>query len=136
MCSSDLCLRFSVCPPELVAYAESWTPSPIVVEHSLYRGVGTNTEQWRPLVATHWPAPLVDTAMCLMQYESGGNPDAKNPESSARGLFQIMASVWAPTFGVSYDDLYDPELNVRLAHRIYETQGWTAWSPYNRGLCR
>jgi hypothetical protein len=40
-----------------------------------------------------------------------------------------MASVWAPTFGVSYDSLYDPELNVALARRIYDIQGWGAWSP-------
>jgi soluble lytic murein transglycosylase-like protein len=108
----------------------------VEIAPSFYQGVGTNWEQWRPLVAEHFPGELTSTAVCLLRHESGGNPKAKNPTSSARGLFQIMASVWAPTFGVSYDSLYDPELNVALARRIYDIQGWGAWSPWNRGLCR
>lgn len=100
------------------------------------RGMGTNVEQWRGLVAAHFPADQIDRALCIMSYESGGNPQAKNPTSSARGLMQILASLWAPHFGVSYDALYDPETNIRLARRIYDSQGWWAWSPYKRGRCR
>ncbi len=74
--------------------------------------------------------------LCLVWYESKGDPNAKNPTSSARGLTQILASSWASYFGVTYDDLYDPETNVRLAKEIYDIQGWDAWSPYKRGLCR
>lgn len=101
----------------------------------IYRGMGTGAETWRPLVSEYWPADTIDRAICVIEWESGGNPDAKNPDSSARGLFQIMASVWAPTFGVSYDDLYDPDLNTRLAYRIYQIQGWGAWQAVNRGKC-
>ena len=98
------------------------------------RSMGTNVEQWRELVAAYFPPDLVSTALCVIRYESGGNPDAKNPRSTARGLFQILASLWAPHFGVSYQDLYNPELNVRLAYKIYLSQGWGAWTVYP--LCR
>lgn len=94
-------------------------------------------ERWRPLVAKwfHWED--VDRALCLMHYESRGNPNAKNPDSTATGLLQVMHSVWAETFGVTdRDEWTDPELNIYAASRIKAIQGWTAWAPYNRGLCR
>lgn len=101
-----------------------------------YRGMGGNVEQWRDLVAAYFPSSEVDRALCIISHESGGNPNAKNPRSSARGLFQILASLWAPHFGVSYDALYDPATNVKLAAQVWAQSGWAAWSPWNRGLCR
>jgi len=96
----------------------------------------TDVEYWRPLVAAYWPADTVDQALCLLALESGGNPNADNPDSTAHGLFQILASLWAPHFGVSPDDLFDPVVNVKLARQIYDLQGWNAWSPYLRGFCQ
>lgn len=102
----------------------------------LYRGMGSDVERWRCLVEQYFDSSQVETMMCLMLHESGGNPNARNPRSTARGLFQILGSLWAPHFGVAQDDLYDPVLNVRLAREIYDRQGYDAWSPYKRGLCR
>lgn len=116
--------------------ATSASPSSSTSSSSSGRGMGSNVEQWRPLVEAHFPADAVDRMMCLMRHESGGNPSAKNPRSSARGLFQILGSLWAPHFGVAQDDLYDAETNVRLARKIWDQQGYRAWSPWNRGLCR
>lgn len=93
-------------------------------------------ERWRPLVESQFPAAEVDTAMCIIRHESNGDSDADNPRSSARGLFQVLGSLWAPHFGISRADLYDPAVNTRIAARIWEKQGWQAWSPYQRGLCR
>ena len=109
-----------------------------IEEPYVYRGMGnqgSDVERWRWLVAEYWPAELVDWALCAISWESGGNPNAKHVRSSVRGLFQIRASVWAEPFGIEYDDLYDPELNVQLAYRIYEIQGKEAWMAYNRGIC-
>lgn len=92
-------------------------------------------ERWRPLVVSEFPAEEVDTAMCIITHESGGNPDADNPRSSARGLFQVLGSLWAPHYRVSRGDLYDPGINTRIARDIWENYGWGAWSPYQRGLC-
>lgn len=93
---------------------------------------GPAVENWRPLVAGHFAPSDVETAMCLMYYESRGNPSAKNPRSSASGLFQLL-STWHTYFGI---DPFVPEQNVYAAARLKSMYGWTQWSPYNRGLCR
>lgn len=93
-------------------------------------------ERWRPLVAAQFPAGEVDTAICIIRHESNGEPDADNPRSSARGLFQVLGSLWAPHYGISRSDLYDPIVNTRIARDIWENYGWWAWSPYKRGACR
>lgn len=96
------------------------------------RGMGSNVEQWRGLVSAYFPGSQVNMALCIIRYESGGNPDAKNPRSSARGLFQVLASLWAPYYGVSYEDLYNPEINTRIAADIWANYGWGAWSALRR----
>lgn len=93
-------------------------------------------ERWRPLVASEFPGDEVDTALCIIRHESRGDPEADNPRSSARGLFQILGSLWAPHYGVSRAELYDPVTNARLARDIWDNYGWWAWSPYKRGACR
>lgn len=118
------------------ARASADAPSAASQPRAPSRAIGSNVEQWRGLVAAHFPSGEVDRALCIMGHESGGNPNAKNPRSSARGLMQILASLWAPHFGVSYEALYDPETNVRIARAVWDQQGWWAWSPYGRGLCR
>lgn len=93
-------------------------------------------ERWRPLITAQFPDEEVDTALCIVQHESAGNPQAANPSSTASGLFQILGSLWGPRFGVSYAQLHQPDINVRIARQIWEQQGWWAWSPYQRGACR
>lgn len=97
-----------------------------------YTGMGSNVEQWRPLVTLYFGADKADTALCLMSYESGGNPNADNPNSSAAGLFQLLAQ-WHDFFGI---DPYNPEQNISAAAQLQAMYGWSQWSPYNRGLCQ
>lgn len=92
--------------------------------------------RWEPLVAEHFPDSQIDTALCIIRHESKGDPSADNPRSSARGLFQILGSLWRPHYNLSYGDLYDPEINTRTARLIWNDYGWWAWSPYKRGECR
>lgn len=67
------------------------------------------------------------TAVCSA--ESGRRVEAKNPSSSASGLFQVRWSVHK-----QFDQrklLSDAEYNVRAAFDIYKSQGkkaWVAWS--------
>lgn len=95
--------------------------------------MGGNVEQWRGLVSQHFAD--VDRALCIMSYESGGNPTARS-SAGARGLLQVMPA-WAYAFGYQPDDLYVPAINISVARKVYDIQGWNAWNPYRlRGRCR
>lgn len=89
-------------------------------------------EQWRSLVAAYFAPDEVETALCIMAHESGGNPNAKNPNSSASGLFQHLKSWW------DYFDFdpFIPEQSIRAAKQLKDLYGWSQWSPYKRGRCR
>lgn len=66
-------------------------------------------------------------ALKVMHCESGGNPKAKNKESTATGLFQIMASV----HGVRRDWLMNPTVNIQIAKALYDASGWEPWRASN-----
>jgi len=118
-------------------------PPPPVVQPRRAHWNGT-VEQWRPLVAQHFASNKVETAMCLIHYETGGtgNPDSKNTRSTAAGLFQFLRGTWdgipRSVTGGSYDSgqVYQPEANVRSAAWLQNAYGWSQWSPYKNGFCR
>jgi hypothetical protein len=66
------------------------------------------------LYNTGWRMPDLETAVRIVLGESGGHIHAKNPNSSATGLFQVMASYHK---GV---DLLDPEVNAQEAWKLYQ----------------
>lgn len=76
--------------------------------HSLALSVGWTEEQW----------PVLS---CIMYRESRGQAGAKNKNSSATGLLQILASNQP---GV---DLYNPQTNLTVGLRMYENRGWQPW---------
>ena len=55
--------------------------------------------------------------------ESGFNPKAKNPKSSATGVFQIMAGV----HGVSPRFLMDYKVNIAIAKKLFDEQKTNPW---------
>jgi len=97
-------------------------------------GMGDGVEQWRGLVTAYFGGGLADTALCLMQHESGGNPNAQNSSSGASGLMQVLPS-WAGKFGYNESDLFNPDVNLSISKALYDDGGWSHWSPYNRGEC-
>jgi soluble lytic murein transglycosylase-like protein len=104
--------------------------------HVHQHGMGTGgLGRWSGLVAAHFAPEDRDRVLCLMGHESGGNPTAVNPSSGASGLMQVMP-FWADHYGYARSALFDPAVNLRVARLIRDSQGWTAWAPYNRGLCR
>lgn len=97
------------------------------------------TGQWLPLVAGHFSdlgATHVNIAICVVYGESRGTHDVTHSGSGARGLFQILPgwadNAWAGTQGISYADFLVPELNVFVARKVWDKQGWGAWSAYRR----
>lgn len=92
-------------------------------------------EQWRLLASAYFGWKEVDRVLCLMERESAGDPGAHNGGSGASGLMQVMP-FWAGRYGYHRSDLFDPAVNLWIAARIREEQGWRAWSPYLRGDCR
>ena len=100
-----------------------------------FNGIGQDVEQWRSLVSIYFSD--VETALCIMDHESGGNPLAKNDLSSAAGLFQFLQSTWDDMVPLSITKglyasgaPYDPEKNVRAAAWLQQAEGWSQWSPY------
>lgn len=85
-----------------------------------------------------------DTAIAVCLAESGGNPQAKNPSSSASGLWQIMVSVHGDKIrqaqqeiiadhGLSdVPNIFDPRVNTLVAARVYQEAGksWKPWEVY------
>lgn len=94
-----------------------------------------NIEQWRPLVAKYF-GDRVNHAMCILNHETGGtgNPNAKNPDSTAAGLFQFLRGTWnsvpVSITGGSYDSgaVYNPEANIAAAAWLQENAGWGQWT--------
>jgi hypothetical protein len=65
-----------------------------------------------------------DEAIKVARCESNLRPDAMNPNSTATGLFQIMASV----HGVRRDWLTNPDVNIEIAKELYDASGWNPWN--------
>ena len=72
------------------------------------------------------------TLIAIAKAESGLNPLAKNKRSTARGLFQIIASTW-----YHYDcvgDKYSFKDSTECAVKIMKKDGgFRAWDVFNRG---
>jgi hypothetical protein len=89
-------------------------------------------EGWRLLVEQFFAPADVDRALRVIGCESHGDPLAKNPNSTASGLFQHLASQWGPraeAIGAPGADVFDPIANVAAAAwLVYEAGGWSHWN--------
>jgi hypothetical protein len=74
------------------------------------------------------------TMIRIAQKESSMNPLAKNRNSSARGLFQIIAGTWYSNDCVG--DKYNYQDNITCAYKILDGQGLRAWEVCNNGSAK
>jgi hypothetical protein len=112
------------------------TTSPVGPAHD-HRGVGTgysgmgngDAEAWRSLFEVYFGANT-DAALRVAACESGFNPGAKNPRSSASGMFQFLSSTWERTTGESYPgNVFDAESNIAAAAKLSKGgSDWGQWS--------
>ena len=71
--------------------------------------------------------------LAIMRAESGCNPRSDNTGlnrdgSNDKGLFQINS-----IHGFSDAERLDPIRNIEIAFRIWQNQGYRAWSAYSNG---
>ena len=95
--------------------------------------VPRDVEAWRPLVAAYFGPSEVERALRVIYCESSGDPGAKNPSSSASGLFQHLRRFWverSAEAGLPGSDIFDPEANVAVAAwLVHHGGGWSHWNP-------
>lgn len=117
---NHLVIQLETCPEPV---SEAFEAFPASVRH------------WAPLVSVYFEPDDVARVLCLMELESAGDKNARNPRSGASGLMQVMP-FWAGHLGYRTSDLFEPSTNLQIAAHILEEQGWRAWSPFVRGSCR
>ena len=74
-----------------------------------------------------------EVMLAIMYAESNCRPNLDNSGLNKNGsvdygLFQINS-----VHGYSKEDLMDPEFNIKVAYKIYKSQGLKAWSVYKSG---
>lgn len=97
--------------------------------------------EWKDIVEKYFPEDEVDFALLIIEEESNGNPNAVNWRDYHKatnswgsfGLFQI-GSVHFGSYGYNWNNRFDPETNVQVAHEVWKTQGWKrGWTnSYNK----
>lgn len=110
-----------------------------------YHGpVGAGVEQWRPLVervlkAKGFDVALTDTVLRRMNQESSGDPrsinlwdiNAQNGNPS-KGLMQVVPTTFEDNKDPGYDDIWDPESNLRASMNYAVKTYGSLPAAYNR----
>jgi Soluble lytic murein transglycosylase and related regulatory proteins (some contain LysM/invasin domains) len=102
--------------------------------------VSRRLKQWIPLAEKYGSMYGVDPRLIIAQIrqESGGNPNAIS-SAGAIGLMQIMPATGASECGLTREQLFDPELNIRCGvkylRKLYDQfRDWKlALAAYNAG---
>ena len=63
------------------------------------------------------------TLVFVIDRESGGDPAAQNPASTASGLLQFLASWWSGKWNPM-----DPRVNLAHGYRAWREVGWAPWA--------
>lgn len=154
--SLGLCALFGVlgCSPSEVSSFRSYLrfleSSPVDADGSCIEGTPELSEIVEPETVLRW-APTVcavfdpvdsSTALCIISYESGGDPDSTNPDDPGRGSFglmQINSDWWIGSeyhermvtwFGRDDKTYLDPAVNIGAAALLVNDPsltGWHAW---------
>ena len=96
-------------------------------------------KRWQKLIERYFPPERVDEALAIVECESGGDPDATNPRSSAAGLFQFIDGTWAHASeqaGFAGASPHDPEANVAAAAWLVGYSLDVGDAPWAHWTCR
>jgi tape measure domain-containing protein len=78
-------------------------------------GMSGDVDDWlkAAIQYTGAPASWLEPLKWIVGHESSGDPHAKNPNSTAAGLFQIIDSTWAASRDKALpDDIFNPVINA------------------------
>lgn len=83
---------------------------------------------WDLTIAAYFPPGEQAKACSVMMCESQGNPAARNPRSTASGLWQFLDSTWRATTGRS-DRAFQasPDEQTAAAAALWRSSGWQPW---------
>ncbi|MCY4104070.1 MAG: transglycosylase SLT domain-containing protein [bacterium] len=152
-----LCASLGVlgCSPSEVAglrsYLQFLESSPAGGETSCLEGTPVLSEivepeavlRWEPTVCAVFDPVDASTALCIISYESGGDPGSTNPDDPGRGSFglmQINSDWWIGSeyhermvkwFGRDDETYLDPAVNISAAALLVndpDLSGWHSWA--------
>jgi len=75
-------------------------------------------------LCAHYPDDICAKAEVIIQAESNWNPKAKNPTSTASGLFQFIKGTWEYH---CKGHVFDPEDNIACGLRLLDQGGDRHW---------
>ena len=99
--------------------------------------------RWKDLVCSTFQSPDVGTALCVISWESAGEPSAWNrddPAEGSVGLFQVNSDWWIGSYyheemvrrhGTETERYFNPATNVSAAAILLADPllpGWHSWS--------
>jgi hypothetical protein len=96
-------------------------------------------ERWRPLVERYFDPSRVEEALSIIDCESNGEPAARNPRSSASGLFQFLERTWSHSSeqaGFGGASPFSPEASIASAAWLVEYSLGVGASPWAHWTCQ
>ncbi|MDO4868058.1 MAG: transglycosylase SLT domain-containing protein [bacterium] len=96
----------------------------------VHRTVG-GCEEFREIVEKYsWDSKVM---LAIAQAESGCNPRSDNSELNADGTYDYGLFQINSVHGYNRNTLANPAKNTEIAFKIWQLQGYRAWSAYNNG---
>ena len=140
-------LNLTACTPEEVAIFKTLSPQDqgkvikavqdqqAMQRHAYF--VGIHNAQTRPTdclsaMRQVFPASSWNWGTAIIMRESGNNPSAQNPSSSAAGCWQMLSmhNHRYYTVGCSPAQKYDALCNTKAAYTLYQAAGTSPWRLY------
>lgn len=134
---ADFLTERAIAAAELLAESERTAMDALV---SMEPPLATDpVERWRPLVERYFAPERIDEALSIIDCESNGDPDARNPRSSASGLFQFLDRTWlhsSEQAGFQGESPFSPEANIAAAAWLVDHSLGAGDSPWAHWTCR
>jgi hypothetical protein len=119
-----LAFTASACTP---AMQDAWRAMSPAERDAYVRYVDGGSVDCYQALDRHWPASSRQWARGIVARESGGDPRAQNPRSSAAGCFQLL-SIHAHRVPGGWGNRYDADANTLAALDLYREAGTSPWA--------